>query len=43
VLCAKSKNDGTFNSTVKIRTACAPGEEQLAAEALGLTYTVESF
>jgi hypothetical protein len=32
------------NTTVKIRTACAPsGEEQLAAEALGLTYQVGSF
>src|SRR4029077_12287331 len=36
VLCARARPDGTFNTTVKIRTACKPGETQLDPGALGL-------
>lgn len=36
VLCAKPKSDGSFNTSVKIRTACKPGETQLDAGTLGL-------
>src|SRR5262249_37261604 len=35
-LCAKAKADGSFNTSVKIRTACKPGETQLDPGALGL-------
>lgn len=36
VLCARPKGDGTFNTTIKLRDACKPGEVQLDAAALGL-------
>src|SRR5262249_18697410 len=35
VLCAKPRNDGTFNSGVKIREACKPNEVQLDPAAVG--------
>ena len=40
VLCAKPRKDGTFNTGVKIREACKPGEVQLDAAAVGLCCTV---
>ena len=40
VLCAKPRKDGTFNTAVKIREACKPGEVQLDAAAVGLCCTV---
>jgi hypothetical protein len=36
VLCARSRRDGTFNTTIKIREACRPTETQLDTLALGL-------
>lgn len=36
VLCARPGRDGTLNTTVKIRPACKPPEQQLDAAALGL-------
>jgi len=36
VLCAEPNQDGTFNTTMKIRTACKPSETQLDPGALGL-------
>jgi hypothetical protein len=36
VLCARPRADGTFNTTVKIRQACAPRETQLDPGVLGL-------
>ena len=35
VLCAKPRKDGSFNTDVKIREACKPGEVQLDAAAVG--------
>jgi hypothetical protein len=35
VLCAKPRKDGSFNTGVKIREACKPGEVQLDAAAVG--------
>ena len=35
VLCAKPHKGGTFNSGVKIREACKPGETPLSPEAVG--------
>jgi hypothetical protein len=40
VLCAKARKDGTFNSSVKLREACKPGEVQLDAAAVGMCCTV---
>jgi len=36
VLCAKTRKDGTFNSTVRIRETCRKKETQLDPAALGL-------
>jgi hypothetical protein len=36
VLCAKPRSDGTYNTSVKLREACKPGETQLDPAALGL-------
>jgi hypothetical protein len=35
VLCAKQRSDGTFSSSVKIRTACRAREVQLAPQDVG--------
>lgn len=36
VLCAKSRGDGTFSTTIKIRETCKPSEQQLDPTVIGL-------
>ena len=36
VLCPRSRRDGTFKTTIKIRESCRPRETQLVPLALGL-------
>src|SRR5262245_28522414 len=42
VLCAKPRKGGIFNSNVKVREACKPGETQLAPEDVGFCCTPPS-